>query len=122
VLRDDDGLCGRHVWEAAADAFAAATEPVIASCRAAGIPLAVEHTNSLCVDIGFLPSLRDAVDLSRALGIGVVMECNACWAERDLANTIAAGIDVIRLVQVSDYTIAASALPIGASRATATSR
>lgn len=105
------GCAGAMTWEAAADAFAAATEPVIASCRAAGIPLAVEHTNSLRVDIGFLHSLRDAVDLTRALGIGVVMECNACWAERDLANTIAAGIDVIRLVQVSDYTIGSLSTP-----------
>ncbi len=39
------------------------------------------------------------------------MECNACWAERDLANTIAAGIDVIRLVQVSDYMIGSLSTP-----------
>ena len=105
------GCAGVMTWEAAADAFAAATEPVIASCRAAGIPLALEHTNPLRVDVGFLHSLRDAVDLTRALGIGVLMECNTCWAERDLAHTIAAGIDVIRLVQVSDYTIGTLSTP-----------
>jgi sugar phosphate isomerase/epimerase len=33
------------------------------------------------------------------------MECNACWAERGLAATIAAGIDTIALVQVSDFVI-----------------
>jgi sugar phosphate isomerase/epimerase len=105
------GCAGAMTWEAAADAFAAATEPVIASCRAAGIPLAVEHTNSLRVDVGFLHSLRDAVDLTRVLGVGVVMECDACWAERDLAHTIDAGIDVILLVQVSDYAIGSLSTP-----------
>ena len=33
------------------------------------------------------------------------MEINACWAERDLAATIAAGIDRISLVQVSDFRV-----------------
>jgi sugar phosphate isomerase/epimerase len=92
-------------WEAAADAFAQALEPVLHQARAAGIDFAIEHTNSLRVDVGFVHTLRDAVDLARRLETGVCLELNACWAERGLATTIRANIDVIRLVQVSDFKV-----------------
>lgn len=92
-------------WEEAADALAAALTPVLHACRHHGLPLALEHTNSLRVDVGFVHTLRDAVDVARALEVGVVVEINACWAERGLRNTIAAAVDRIALVQVSDYVI-----------------
>jgi sugar phosphate isomerase/epimerase len=39
------------------------------------------------------------------------MEINACWAERGLGATIAAGVDRIRLVQVSDYAVGTLTTP-----------
>ena len=57
------------------------------------------------VDVGFVHTLRDAIDLARRLDTGVCMEVNACWAERDLTATIRRGIDRIRLVQISDFKI-----------------
>ena len=57
------------------------------------MPFAIEHTNSLRVDVGFVHTLRRRVDLARRLGTGVCMEINACWAERDLAATIRDGVD-----------------------------
>ena len=57
------------------------------------------------VDVGFVHTLRDAIDLARRLDTGVCMELNACWAERGLAETIRAGVDRIRLVQVSDFKV-----------------
>ncbi|MFM8973094.1 MAG: sugar phosphate isomerase/epimerase family protein [Actinomycetota bacterium] len=91
--------------EAAADAFAEAIAPVVAEARRLDVGFAIEHTNSLRPDIGFVHSLGDAIDLARRLDIGVCMEVNACWAERDLAGTIARGIDRIALVQISDFRI-----------------
>ena len=73
--------------------------------RARGVDFAIEHTNSLRVDVGFVHTLRDAIDLARRLDTGVCMELNACWAERGLAATIRDGIDRIRLVQVSDFKV-----------------
>ena len=105
------GPAGPLPWDEAADALETALGPVLAEARAFGIPFAVEHTNSLRVDVGFVHSLRDVVDLARRLGTGVCMEVNACWAERGLAETIAASIDVIRLVQVSDFAIGTLATP-----------
>ncbi len=92
-------------WEEAADALAAALTPILADAASHGVPFAIEHTNSLRVDVGFVHTLKDAVDLARRFDVGVCMELNACWAERDLDATIRAGVDRIRLVQVSDFKV-----------------
>jgi sugar phosphate isomerase/epimerase len=105
------GPAGPLPWDEAADALETALAPVLVEARALGIPFAVEHTNSLRVDVGFVHSLHDVVDLARRLGTGVCMEVNACWAERGLAETIARSIDVIRLVQVSDFAIGTLSTP-----------
>jgi sugar phosphate isomerase/epimerase len=105
------GLAGTLTWEDAADALVDALAPVLADARDRRIPFAVEHTNSLRVDIGFVHTLRDAVDLARRLGTGVCVEVNACWAERGLADTIAAGADAFRLVQVSDFAVGTHTTP-----------
>src|SRR5205814_9063006 len=99
------GPAGPLPWEEAADALEAALAPVLHESRSRGVPFAIEHTNSLRVDIGFVHTLSDAIDLARRLDAGVCMEVNACWAERALAATIRAGADRIRLVQVSDFKV-----------------
>jgi sugar phosphate isomerase/epimerase len=92
-------------WEEAADALEQALAPVLHEAQTRGVAVLIEHTNSLRVDVGFVHTLRDAVDLARRLETGVCMELNACWAERGLAATIREGIDLIRLVQVSDFKV-----------------
>jgi sugar phosphate isomerase/epimerase len=92
-------------WEEAADALERALTPVLREARAQNIDFAIEHTNSLRVDVGFVHTLRDAIALARRLDTGVCMELNACWAERALAATIRDGIDRIQLVQVSDFKV-----------------
>jgi sugar phosphate isomerase/epimerase len=92
-------------WDGAADALEVALEPVLEHARGTGIDFAIEHTNSLRVDVGFVHTLRDAVDLAARLGTGVCMEVNACWAERGLEATIRKHVDRIHLVQVSDFKV-----------------
>ena len=92
-------------WEAAADNLETALAPVLHEAATRNIPVAIEHTNSLRVDVGFVHTLNDAIDLARRLDVGVCMEINACWAERALERTIRGGIDRIRLVQVSDFKV-----------------
>lgn len=99
------GPAGPLTWESAADALETALAPVLAEARRLDIPFAIEHTNSLRVDVGFVHTLKDAIDIARRLGTGVCMEINACWAERDLEATIRGGIDIVRLVQVSDFAV-----------------
>jgi sugar phosphate isomerase/epimerase len=105
------GPAGPLTWEDAADALAAALAPTLQRARETGVPFAIEHTNSLRVDVGFVHTLADAIDVARRLGTGVCMEVNACWAERDLARTIATGIDTVRLVQVSDFSVGTMSTP-----------
>jgi sugar phosphate isomerase/epimerase len=105
------GPAGPLPWDDAADALEAALAPVLTEARARGIPFALEHTNSLRVDVGFVHTLRDVVDLARRLDVGVCMEVNACWAERGLAATIADGVDRFRLVQVSDFAVGTLSTP-----------
>jgi sugar phosphate isomerase/epimerase len=105
------GPAGPLRWEEAADALDEAFAPILAAAQAASMPLVVEHTNSLRTDVGFVHTLRDMVDLARRVGLGVLCEVNACWAERGLAATLRDGVDVIRLVQISDYVVGTKDTP-----------
>jgi sugar phosphate isomerase/epimerase len=98
-------------WEDAADALASALGPVLDDARARGIPFGLEHTNSLRVDVGFVHTLRDVVDLARRLDIGVCVELNACWAERRLGDTFRDSVDTFRIVQVSDFAVGTLSTP-----------
>jgi sugar phosphate isomerase/epimerase len=101
VLVLTTGPAGPLPWEEAADRLAEFLVPI----QATNFPLIIEHTNSLRVDVGFVHTLRDMIDLARRLFVGVLCEVNACWAERTLAATIRDGMDVIKLVQVSDFVV-----------------
>jgi sugar phosphate isomerase/epimerase len=105
------GRATSRTWEEAADALATTLAPRVSQAAGRDIPLAIEHTNSLRADVGFVHTLRDAIDLARGLDIGVCMEVNACWGERALGDTIATGVDRIRLVQLSDYVVGTLSTP-----------
>ena len=60
------GPAGPVPWEAAADRFAETMGPLVDQARTAGVGLTLEHTNSLRADVGFVHTLRDAIDLARA--------------------------------------------------------
>lgn len=98
-------------WEEAADAFVAAVAPVVAEARAVGSTVVVEHTNGLRFDLGFVHTLRDAVDLARRSGVALCMEVNAIWGERALRETIRRGADLVRTVQVNDFVVPTTATP-----------
>ena len=97
------GPAWRQPWEAAARAFGEAVGPVVAHAAMVGVRLAVEPTNPLRVDIGFVHSLRDALDLALACDLDVCVDLFACWYERDLRAALRRAAGRIALVQVSDY-------------------
>ncbi len=105
------GPAGTLPWEEAADRLVEAVGDVLEYSRAQNVRFAIEHTNPLRVDVGFVHSLADVMDLARRLDAGVCMETNACWAERGLAETIRAGADRLALVQVSDYKVGTHSTP-----------
>jgi sugar phosphate isomerase/epimerase len=103
------GPAGALEWEDAARMFGEVVAPFVDND--ADVRILLEHTNSLRADVGFVHSLRDAVDVARDNGLGVCMEINACWGERGLRGTIADSMDVITVVQVSDYAVGTKSTP-----------
>ena len=98
-------------WERAADALEEVMAGAIIEAHRENVPFAFEHTHALRTDVGFLHTLRDTIELAWRLDVGVCLEVNACWAERNLGGTISAGIDAISLVQLSDYGIGTHTTP-----------
>ena len=99
------GRPGTLGFDACVDALATALGPVRDRARGQGLELAVEHTNPMRRDVGFIHTLADMVEVARHLDIGVVVELTNCWAERRVEATMVDGVDTFRLVQASDYVV-----------------
>jgi sugar phosphate isomerase/epimerase len=98
-------------WDAAAEALDEALDPVRSAAERAGVLLAIEHTGPLRVDLSFVTTLRDGVDLARRLGAEVCVEVNSCFAERDLIGTLAGAHDLLGHVQLSDFVVGSLCTP-----------
>lgn len=92
-------------WDDAVAALDTAITPVRDRARGSGVALTVEPTGQLRMDLSFCSTVRDGVDLARALGIDLCLECNSSFAERDLLGTLAGATDVLAHVQVSDFVV-----------------
>ena len=99
------GAPGPLGWDECVDALRRSLEPLKARAAAAGVPIAVEHTNPMRREVGFIHTLRDMVEVARDLDIGVVVEITNCFFERGVEQTLAEGVDTFRVVQVSDYVV-----------------
>jgi sugar phosphate isomerase/epimerase len=98
-------------WDDAAARFADALEPVRSAGAASGVAITVEHTGPLRLDLSFCTSFVDGTDLARRTGIGLCMEINSCFAERDLARSVTSAADVLAHVQVSDFVVGSLCTP-----------
>lgn len=96
------GPAGPLPWEAAADAFHHAMEGTIVEASREDLFLCLEPTNPLRTDVSFVHTLRDAVDLGWRCDLGVCLDVQWCWGERNLAGLVHANLVAIGLVQVSD--------------------
>ena len=105
------GPAGRLGWDEAVDALAEMVEPVRIAAHGADVSLTVEPTGPLRLDLSFVTTLRDGVDLADRLGAGVCIEVNSCFAERGLLDTIRAAGGLIEHVQVSDFVIGSLSTP-----------
>src|SRR5438105_5797739 len=101
------GPAGDLTWDQAADALARAVEPL----RAHGVGIAVEQTLPIRVEVGFVHSLRDTVELGERFDLGVVVETNYCFGERGLVDTFARGAGRFATIQVSDLVPPSTVVP-----------
>lgn len=105
------GPAGRLDWDEAADALAELLGPVRVAAVADDVPLTIEPTGPLRLDLSFVTTVRDGVDLADRLGVGVCVEVNSCFAERGLLDTVHDAGGVVEHVQVSDFVIGSLCTP-----------
>jgi len=98
-------------WDDALARLADALAPVRAIADRSGVLITVEHTGPLRLDLSFVTTFADGVDLARGLGVGLCMEVSSCFAERGLSTSIAASPDVLGHVQLSDFVVGSLCTP-----------
>jgi sugar phosphate isomerase/epimerase len=111
VLYLPPGSGGSLLWDEAADRFCADIAPWVALGAEHGVRLALEPTNPLRSDVSFVHCFRDAADLARRAGMGVVLDFYSTWYERGLSDLVHDNIDVVALVQVDDYKLGTFSMP-----------
>lgn len=82
------------------DTLAEAVAPCVSYARARGVRLAIEP--SLRTDQSFVHTLRDAIDVTDAAGLGLVADLGNCWMERDVHKTVRRAGQRIVAVQFAD--------------------
>jgi sugar phosphate isomerase/epimerase len=97
------GPGGARKWEDSAKSFRDTMAPLATLADELGVILAVEPTNPLRTDISFVFTLRDALDLGRDAGLGVVLDFYSCWYERNFDELVRKNVEAVALVQVCDY-------------------
>lgn len=105
------GSAGSVPWEEAAEAFRREMAPLVARAKELGVILSLEPTNPLRTDVSFVHCVRDAVDLAHMADMGVTVDFYSCWYERGIDELIRKHIDVVALVQISDYKLGTFDMP-----------
>jgi sugar phosphate isomerase/epimerase len=95
-------------WEEQAARALPLFRALLADAERFHVRLAIEPVSQLRVDLGFLHTFADALDFADEIGspsIGVVLELNNAWIERDLHRNVRERTDRIAIVQVSDFAV-----------------
>lgn len=95
----------RMTTDDACAALAKALVPAIDYAAGQGIRLAIENNSMSNRRGGFVHTLRDTIRLCEETGVGICLELQNCWYERDLARLFREHVDRIALVQVSDFLV-----------------
>lgn len=112
VVYTTTGPAGRLTWEQAAGALAGAVEPCLRQAERSGVALAFETTCQLRQDLGFVYTLRDQVAVAEATGLNICLDLYWCWREPGLLESVAAAGERLRLLQVSDYELGTTSMPL----------
>ena len=107
------GGAGRRYAESES-ALLAILESLLPLAERAGVQLVFEHNSPLRVDLGFVHSLHDALDLAERVAsphFRVCCELNNAWVERFLYEDVRDRCGRIGLVQVNDFPEGTRATP-----------
>jgi sugar phosphate isomerase/epimerase len=86
-------------------ALAAALQPANAYAAQRGVRLAIENNSVTTRHMGFVHTIRDAIQLAEEADIQICLELQNCWVERDLPQLFRAHAGRFGVVQVSDYKV-----------------
>lgn len=95
---------GTSTDQAFEELVAAIASP-IAYAQELGVQLAVENNSVTNRTLGFVHTVADTFWLSRETGLGVCLELQNCWYERDLPRLFRENVSRLGLVQVSDFLV-----------------
>jgi sugar phosphate isomerase/epimerase len=79
--------------------------PANAYARDKGVRLAFEQNSIATRGHGFIHTLADLADLAREADVGICLELQNCWYERNLERLFNDNISRIVFVQVSDFKV-----------------
>jgi sugar phosphate isomerase/epimerase len=105
-LQVTTGGPGAMSYEEAEARFLDVLHQVLPEAEARRVVLAPEHNHALRVDLGFVHSLHDMLDLADVVGspwFGVCAEVNNAWIERHLYANLAERHGRIAMLQVNDF-------------------
>src|SRR4051812_10195624 len=105
------GAIGDMTWDEGVDTLARALEPLLTAAASAGVTIGIEQTLPVRVEVGFIHSFRDIVEVARRLGLGAVFEANYSFNERDIDTTLAGSMDVLATVQLDDLIPPSTTVP-----------
>ncbi len=95
-------------WEEQAARSTPLLRALIPDAERLGVRLAIEPVSQLRVDLGYLHTFADALDVADEVDspwLGVVLELNNAWIERGLYRNIAGRTARIAVVQVNDFAV-----------------
>jgi sugar phosphate isomerase/epimerase len=90
------------------EAFAALARCIpatLAYAKEQGVRLSIEHNSVSSREIGFVHTVAGAARLCRETGLNICLELQNCWYEDDLPRLFRENMDIITIVQVSDFLI-----------------
>jgi sugar phosphate isomerase/epimerase len=105
------GAIGDMTWEEGVAALDRSLEPLREAAAEAGITIGIEQTLPVRVEVGFIHSFKDIVEVARRLDLGAVYEANYSFNERGIDDTIGDSIDVLATVQLDDLVPPSTIVP-----------
>ncbi len=105
------GSPGACLGDDAVEQLARRLAPVIDHARSREVRLSLEPCVSSRPELGFLHTVRDALEIAERLDIGVCVDLYACWMERHLGEQLRDNLDRVDLVQISDFVIGTLSQP-----------
>lgn len=106
VLLINSGPAGSLRYDEAEERFLELVAQLLRVAERADVVLALEPNHALRVDLGYVHSLHDGLDLADTVDspyFTVVAEVNNCWIERHLYADIAQRCGRVGLVQINDF-------------------